>query len=178
MNAIEIEACLQSFEILTDTREQPSKRASERYESFGCPWKRQKLDYGDYTYNFKLSEDKWLFEPNTSVEGHCIIERKMNLDELANCFCHERDRFQKEFERASRKGASIYLLVEDANWENLLNAKYRSKFNPKAYLASITAWMARYNIKLIFCKHETSGKLIKEILYRELKERLEVGYYG
>ena len=178
MNAIEIEECLQSFEILTDTREQPSKRASERYASFGCPWKRQKLDYGDYTYNFKLQSGKWLFEDEENVQGHCVIERKMNLDELSNCFCHERDRFRREFERASENNATTYLLVEDASWENLINGKYRSKFNSKAYLASLTAWMARYDIKLIFCKHETSGKLIKEILYRELKERLEVGYYG
>jgi hypothetical protein len=178
MNAIEIEECLQSFEILADTREQPSKRASERYASFGCPYRRQTLSYGDYTYNFILPSGKALFEPNTTAEGHCVIERKMNLDELSGCFCHERDRFRREFERASENNATIYLLVEDATWENLINGKYRSKFNSKAFLASITAWSVRYNIKIIFCKHETSGKLIKEILYRELKERLETGFYG
>lgn len=177
MNAIEIEECLQSFEILVDTREQPSQRASERYASFGCPWKRQKLDYGDYTYNFKLTDGKWLFENVASAQGHCVIERKMNLDELSNCFCHERDRFRREFERAAENNATIYLLVEDATWENLINGKYRSKFNPKAFLSSITAWSARYHFKIVFCKHETSGKLIREILYRELKERLETGFY-
>jgi hypothetical protein len=44
-------------------------------------------------------------------------------------------------------------------------------------MASITAWMARYDCKVIFCKQEISGALIKEILYRELKERLERGDY-
>ena len=135
------------------------------------------LDYGDYTYNFKLTDGKWLFEDVASAHGHCVIERKMNLDELSNCFCHERDRFRREFERAAENNATIYLLVEDATWENLINGKYRSKFNPKAFLSSITAWSARYHFKIVFCKHETSGKLIREILYRELKERLETGFY-
>ena len=70
------------------------------------------------------------------------------------------------------------MLVENATWENLINGKYDTRFNPKAFLASLTAYMARYNIKPVFCKAETSGKLIKEILYRELKERLERGEYG
>ena len=50
--------------------------------------------------------------------------------------------------------------------------------NPEAFKASLTAWMARYNAKVIFCRQETSGTLIKEILFRELKERLERGEYG
>lgn len=29
------------------------------------------------------------------------------------------------------------------------------------------------DLNIIFCKEETSGDLIKEILYRDLKERLE-----
>jgi hypothetical protein len=106
-----------------------------------------------------------------------VIERKADLVELSQCFCQSRDRFEKEFEKAKEKGATIYLLVENASWENLINGKYDTKFNPQAFFASITAWMARYNIKIIFCKSETSGKIIKEILYRELKERLKRGEY-
>lgn len=164
--------------VLVDTREQPSQRATRRYESFGCPYKRHTLSYGDYTYNFRLPDGKWLFDANTSVRGHCVIERKMNLEELSGCFCQQRERFRKEFERASETGTSIYLMVEDANWENIINGRYKTRFNPNAFLATLTAWQARYNLHLIFCKKETSGKLIKEILYRELKERLENGFYG
>ena len=53
--------------------------------------------------------------------------------------------------------------------------KYRSKMNPKSFVASITAWLARYRCQVIFCKAETTGVLIHEILYRELKEVLESG---
>jgi len=170
MHPAEIEACLDSMVVLVDTREQPSDRAKKRYETFGVPWKRQKLDYGDYSAEFTIS--------NAPIMVNAVIERKMNLDELATCFTRDRKRFKAEFERAVLDNASVYLMVEDASWENLINGRYRSKFNPTAFLASITAWMVRYNLKVIFCKHETSGRLIKEILYREMKQELESGRYG
>jgi hypothetical protein len=46
---------------------------------------------------------------------------------------------------------------------------------PKALIASMLAWLARYNCQLIFCRAETSGRLIFDVLYREAKERLERG---
>lgn len=151
--------------ILVDTREQVSDRAERRYKSFSVPYIRQKLDYGDYSAQYTdLFGDKHII--NT------VIERKMNLEELSSCFCSQRKRFEREFERAKENNAKVYLLVENATWENLINGKYRTRFNPKAFLASITAWMARYNAMVIFCKKETSGTMIQEILYRELKEEL------
>lgn len=178
MERFEIEDCLKSMEILVDTREQPSQRATDRYESFGCPWQKRTLNFGDYTYNFLLPNGEKLFSDEITVSGHAVIERKMSLTELSGCFCQSRDRFKAEFERATAAGASIYLLVEDATWEKLLTGKYKTRFNPAAFTASLIAWSIRYNIKPIFCRKESSGRIIKEILYRELKERLERGEYG
>lgn len=177
MTGPEIEACLDSMEILVDTREQPSERAKRRYASFGSPYRRQVLDYGDYTYNFTLPDGNPLFGDDKAVKGHCVVERKMDLVELSGCFCQTRERFEREFQRAREAGASVYLLVEDATWENLINGRYATRFKPQAYEASLLAFLARYHIQLIFCKKETSGKLIRDILYRELRERLEGGFY-
>lgn len=173
MNIFEQKACLESMQILVDTREQPSKRAKDRYKKFQCPYERRKLEYGDYTYNFQLPDQSWFYPEGTQIRPTVAIERKMNLDELAMCFTKDRKRFEAEFERAKEAGAKVYLLVENANYENLYNGKYRSLFNPAAYTASIWAWVARYNLVPIFCKEETSGKIIHDILYRELKQRLE-----
>lgn len=178
MTQLEIEACLESFMILIDTREQPTERAKRRYDSFGVGYRRQKLDYGDYTYNFALPDGREVFPVDIPAKGRAVIERKMNLEELSSCLTHDRDRFRAEFERAKAEGAHIYLLVENANWENLTNGKYKTRFNSKAFTASLIAWSIRYGIKVIFCKAETTGKLIREILYRELKEELEGGAYG
>ena len=174
MTIFEQKEVLKSFEILVDTREQDTDRSEKRYQSFGVPYKKATLDYGDYAYNAELPGGK-LYDISKTISPVCVVERKMNLDELAGCFTHGRQRFQREFERASSNKSRIFLLCENANWENLLNGKYRSKFNPKAFMASVIAWEIRYNLCLLFCKEETSGKLIKEILYRDFKERLERG---
>lgn len=187
MTPFEIEECLESMVVLVDRREQPTDKAKRRYKAFGVPYRHCTLDFGDYTYNFTLPTKQMLYEADLVEKGRIFpqvaIERKMNLDELASCFINRksqknRDRFQREFERAKEHGAKLYILIENASWENLMHGKYRSQYNPKAFLASITAWMARYNAVPIMCKEETSGKLIKEILYRELKERLQNDSFG
>ena len=102
----------------------------------------------------------------------------MSLDELAMCFTRDRDRFRKEFQRASDNNAKVYLLVENGSWEAILNRRYRSRLHPNAFMATLTAWTVRYNIVPIFCKAGTSGKLIKELLYRDIKEQVEQGKCG
>ena len=178
MDIFDQKEVLKHFTVLVDTREQPSKRADKRYEAFGSPYERAKLDCGDYTYNAILPDGSTIHDPTKNVIPLVAVERKMSLDELAQCFTHDRQRFKREFERAQAHGCRIYLLCENSTWENLINGKYRSKFNPKAFIASIIAWQIRYDMQLLFCKEETSGTLIKEILYRDLKERLENGEFG
>ena len=177
MDNFNIQDCLESMIVLVDTREQKTDKAEERYKRFSVPYRRSTLDFGDYACNFTLPSKGLLYDENTTLKPHCVVERKMNLDELAACFTKERERFEKEFIRAKENGSRVFLLVENASWENLLNGRYRSLFNPKAYSASFLAWIIRYDIIPIFCKAETSGVLIKEILYRDLKERLEKGEY-
>lgn len=177
MDIFEIKQVLDSMTVICDTREQPTRRAEKRYESFGVPYVRAKLDYGDYTYNATLPTGKPIFDLDQPIRPLISVERKESLDELAQCFTHGRGRFQREFERANSVNAKIFLLVENASWENLLNGKYRSRFNAKAFEASVLAWSIRYGLQLIFCKEESSGILIHDILYRDLKERLERGKF-
>ena len=173
MTKWEVDDVLNSMIVLVDTREQPTDRARRRYQTFGCGYRRATLAYGDYTYNYQNKTGKWRYDENETISPDIMIERKMNLDELARCFAQDRDRFIREMERAKAAGADIYLIVEGATWENLINGKYRSRFNAKAYFASIVAWQIRYSMKVIFCKPDTSGTIIKEILFRKLKEKLE-----
>lgn len=175
MDIFEQKDVLDSFRVIVDTREQQTKKAQQRYESFGVPWERATLAYGDYAYNCTLPGGEPLFVPNETLTPRCVVERKMSLDELAGCLGRTRDRFEREFQRATEHGCRIYLLVEDGSWEALLNHRYRSRLHPNAFFASLTAWTVRYQMTVLFCKADTSGRLIKEILYRDLKERLENG---
>lgn len=164
----EIDQCMESMVLLVDTREQPTKRLSDRLEATGLPYERQKLDSGDYSCMCTLPGGGVL-----DFSSRVVIERKMDLDELCMCFGKERPRFEREFERAEESGTKVYLLVEGGNWEKVYNGKYRSLLKPQALVASIDAFRARYGMQLDFCKPETTGKLIRDILYRELKEYLQ-----
>ena len=82
---------LSSMVVLVDRREQPTKRAEKRYESFGIPYRKVTLSYGDYSYNALLPDGTWLFTEDKALSPYVVIERKMNLDELASCFTHTRD---------------------------------------------------------------------------------------
>lgn len=177
MDPIEVERILDSMIILRDTREQDTARARRRCAAFGLPSKRATLDYGDYTYNAVLLSDRYIFDTTDRIYPMCAIERKMHLDELAACFTHDRKRFEAEMKRCQDHNGRMFLLVENATWENLLLGRYRSRFAAKAFLASLTAWMIRYDLQVVFCKEDTSPKLIREILYRDLKERLVRGEF-
>ena len=163
MHPVEVKNALESMVCLVDTREQDTPRLRARLREMGCPWERRKLEFGDYSVKCDS------MDLSTSI----AIERKMNLDELCNCYCRERKRFEREFERARQAGAKVYLLVEDGSWEDAYSGKYRSRMSPESLVASIQAWLARYNCQVIFCQPKTTGRLIHDILYRELKERLE-----
>lgn len=178
MDPRELEDTLKTFRIIVDRREQRTPKASERYKSFGVPYEQATLSYGDYAANITLPDGSALWDISKRLSPRCVIERKMSLDELAGCFTRSRDRFRREFERAAAEDAVTYLLVEGASYEAIISHRYRSRFHPEAYLASLMAWQVRYGIRTIFCKQGTSGRLIREILYRDIKERLERGEYG
>ena len=170
MNPFEIDEALDGMVCLIDTRERDTIRLRARMQQMGCPYERIALNFGDYSAKFPLPDGGWF-----SLAGKVCIERKQSLDELCTCFCQERERFAREFERAKQAGAKIYLLIEDASWEQAYSGKYRSKMFSTALIASILAWLARYDCQVLMCKAETSGKLIRDVLYREGKERMEEG---
>lgn len=163
MHPLDVKSALESMVCLVDTREQDTPLFRKRMQSLGVPHERHKLNFGDYSVKCD----------RVDLSASVAVERKMHLDELCNCFCKDRKRFEREFERAKKAGAKVYLLVEDASWEQAYSGKYRSKMAPASLVASMQAWLARYNCQIIMCKQETSGKLIHDILYRELKEHLE-----
>ena len=161
----EIEEALKGMVVLVDTREQDTARLRVRLKDMKCEHERCKLDFGDYSAKIPIN-DEW-------YTLNIAVERKMDLDELAQCYCNGRKRFEREFERAQTAEAKIYLLVENATWEDAYTGNYRSKMSPQALVASILAWLSRYRCQVIFCRQRTSGRPIYDILYREAREYLE-----
>ena len=165
MTPREIETALGGMVVLVDTREQDTPRLRARLKEISCPYERQKLDFGDYSAKLPVGDD-WIYL-------NVAIERKMDFGELAQCFCKGRARFAREFDRAKAINAKMYLLIENCSWEDADAGNYRSEMKPQAFVASILAWLARYDCQVIFCSQRTSGKLIRDILHREGREMLE-----
>lgn len=165
MTPHEIETALDGMVVLVDTREQDTPRLRARLKAMGCAYERAKLDYGDYSAKFPL-DNEWLYL-------NVAVERKMDFGELAQCFCKGRSRFTREFERAKKAGGKIYLLVENASWEDAYCGNYRSQMSPKSFIGSILAFGSRYGCPVHFCQQHTSGKLIHDILRYEGREMLE-----
>lgn len=169
---IEVEKQLNTLEILVDTREQPGRSFNKRVEAFGN-WKRYKLDFGDYSGAYTDLNGNWI-----SLENEIVIERKMDLNELASCFTKGRERFQHEFERATDKKAVVYLFIERDTWKDAYSGtygsseKYRSRLNPKSLVASLNSWENRYEIKTRFVPAELTGKMIKDVIFYHLKNKL------
>lgn len=165
MHPIDVKAALNSMVVLVDTREQDTARARRRLRDLGVPYERRALRFGDYSAKCD----------GLDLSALVAVERKMSLDELCGCYGRDRPRFVREFERARQAGARLYLLVENGDWEKAYAGAYRSDMGPSALVASMLAWLARYDCQILFCAPSTSGRLIHDILYRELKERLEAG---
>lgn len=162
----QVEKMLSSMTVLYDTREQDTEALRTRLEGLQCPSERRKLDYGDYTAMWYENSVE------ATLERVAVVERKYAIDELCTCFTTGRARFKRELERAKTDGCRIHLLVENGNYEKIFAHKYKSKLLPQSLIASIMSWQARCDMRLHFCRTETTGRLIAEILRYELRQWL------
>ena len=167
MHPVEIQNALDGAVVLIDKREQPTPRLRERIKQIGLPTERVTLSFGDYSIKCPLPDGDTM-----DLSNRCVVERKMGAEELCQCFTHDRARFEREFERAKAADAKIYLLIENCTWEMLYGGRYRSRMKPQALIASLLAYTARYGCVPVLCNERSGGLLIRDILYRELKERL------
>lgn len=95
MDHFSVKRALSTMSVLWDTREQDTPRARKRMEQIGAPIERVALSFGDYSVKCDTLD----------LRDQVAIERKMDLTELAHCYCQDRKRFVREFKRAKEAGA-------------------------------------------------------------------------
>lgn len=164
-HSAEIKRAVETAVILVDTREQTNGKLVERLTSLGHPYRREALKSADYMVEYQTAD-------GSTARLPVAIERKMSLDELASCLTAQRERFQRELERLKADGIKTYLLVEKASWEDIYNGKYRSRMSPASFIGSLIWWAVHYDLRIIFCKVGTSGRLIGDILKYEVCEEV------
>ena len=167
MDVYEVNKILKNEVIIIDTREHDTEELQLRKRLFPCSNCRQKLNFGDYSIKTILRDDI-----EFSLADKVCIERKMSLDEIAQNLTKERARFEREFQRAKDAGAKIYLLVENGSYEKIVMHNYRSLLKPKAFITSLSAFMARYDLRLLFCESTVVPLIIYDTLHYELRESL------
>ena len=158
----ELQEALNDFTIICDSREQINAHLTRYFDKQKIPHISRKLDTGDYSAQIGA----------LSLERDIVIERKANLDEICGNFTVERERFEREFLRAKAYGTKVVLIVENATWTDVFLGNYRSKVKPQSLIGSLLSWMVRYNITVLFCKPEETGKIIWGILHYAAKEML------
>lgn len=166
MHPSEIDDVMKTMVCICDSREQNTQRLRNRLKQIELPIERAALNVGDYSAKLFLPDGNPVMVPAS-------VERKMDISELCMCFCQDRGRFEREFKRAQDAQIRLYLLVEGATWENVYAGKYRSQMHSKSLVASILSFLARYDCRLIFCKAESTGRIIRDILHYEARELLE-----
>lgn len=134
--------------ILVDTREQ------RPYAFEGRPMMIRKLDIGDYTLQ--------------GFEDQFAVERK-ELGDFISCMinkkdCENRDRFERELERASNKLRRLWILVETTP-EDIKKGTFRSQIRVKAVEATMLAWLNRYDpVRIVFGGNRAEAAQTAEML--------------
>ena len=118
--------------ILIDSREQaPFAFQHERYA--GTVTAPGALDTGDYSL--------------AGLADRVAVERK-SLPDLVACLGRERERFERELQRAAALDA--FAVVVESSWSDLAGGQYRSKLNPHSACQSVLAFTCRYRVPFLF----------------------------
>lgn len=165
----ELEQLVKSIVILVDTREKQNAHIIEWLDKKKIPHRSKALSNGDYSFyvpaNPDLNIDRDLY-----FDHEIMIERKGSLEELSGNFSQQRARFEEEM--ATYSGLK-YLLVENANYQDVVDGKYDTKFSNKAYLASLHTFNQRYGLQLMFMPDPSySGWFLYGVFTYYLKHKL------
>ena len=166
----------ENFMILYDTREQQNQHVLDYFDTKKIKYKKQKIDEGDYTAIITKRPDMGIYR---DLYFPVAVERKNSVDELAGNLAEETDtrddiRLIRELQRAKTKGIKMYLIIEDKNgMENIKAGKYRSLYQPKAFLGRLSSIQDLYLHDTIFASNANTGFEIYRKLYYSVRNFLK-----
>ena len=138
---------LKSIVILVDTREKENLHILDYFDKHKIPYKKKALSNADYSFYIPANE-KLSIQRDLYYDKEIIIERKRNLEELSMNFCQSRTRFEEEF--ATSLAKKKYLLIENANYYDIIDNNYNTKYNNKSFLATLHSFNHKYDLQIGF----------------------------
>lgn len=140
--------------IIVDTREKKNQHIIDYFDKNGIDYEWHVLGTGDYML---------------SGSDTVTVDRKQNLDELANNLCCGSNRFTREARRAKEANLKLVVLCEHGggvktfadvrNW----HSKY-SKITGRMLQDAIFRVSMAYDVTFLFCDKRQTAKRIVEIL--------------
>ena len=138
--------------ILVDSREQ----APYFFDRFGCTVHRVALETGDYSL--------------PGLEHVVCVERK-SIDDLIQCLCGERSRFERELARM--RSYVVKTVVCECTLEDISRGRYRSDMKPESALQSCFAFMIRYGVNFIWASNRAGGEYATHAILHRYQEELQ-----
>lgn len=142
----EIKQIVDSMVILVDTREKCNAHILNFFDKKKIPYKSKALNKGDYSFYIAKNPELGIIK-DVYFDNEIVIERKASLEELSGNLTKNRDRFEHELSLAPKNKV---LLIENYDFEDLVDGNYDTNYNKKSFLASIFTFWHRYNIPVFF----------------------------
>ncbi len=170
----EIDELLTSLVVLVDSREQKAGHVIKYLDDKKIKHEVQKLEHGDYSCYIPKNEELGIYR-DMYLTNIISIERKANLEELSNNFTKGRSQIENEFIRSKGK---LMLLIENACYEDIVLHKYKTKYKPISFIATLKTFESRYGIETNFIRGAFSGNFIYMTLKYSARELLKHGRLG
>ena len=172
--------------VIFDTRERENKHILDYFDKMKIPYKRQKIDEGDYTAIITKREEYGI---HRDLYFPIAVERKNSIDEFAGNLAEKLGkgesgtdiRLIRELRQAKNKGIKLFLVLEDKDaMENIKSNNYRSLFKPIALMARLSSIQDLYFQDTIFTDKADAGFEIYRKLYYGVRNCLKElsGYIG
>ena len=165
----ELKTLLKSMVMIIDSNEQVFEHISDWFTAKKIPFVIQNMDFADYSFYLPANPELGIVR-DLYFTNKITIERKKNLVELSGNFTNDRLRIESEFIR--HKGKMI-LLIEDAEYLDIIKHNYRTEYKPESFLATLHSFSERYDIPFTFMKdNKCSGQFIYYTFYYWLRNYL------
>lgn len=138
---------INSMVVIVDSREKKNDHITAYFDKHRIKYERRTMTAGDYSFYIEANKELSIPRP-IYFDKSIFIERKANLEELSLNLTSGRTRFEEEFSLNPK--TKKYLLIENANYYDLVNGNYDSKYNSKAYLGSLHSFNHKYNLEIVF----------------------------
>lgn len=153
----ELQILLKSLTVIIDSREQNAVHIEKWFSEKKIQYVTQKIEFGDYSFFLPATPELGIVR-DLYFTDKISIERKGDLVELSGNFTNDRLRIESEF---IRKKCKMLLLIEDAEYTDIIKHNYRTEYKPESFLATLHSFSERYDIPFYFMKDKKcSGQFI------------------